>query len=44
MERAYKMELEPTVTDPQLYKVLFENDRVRVLRYTDSPGDRTKPH
>jgi beta-alanine degradation protein BauB len=23
---------------------LFENDRVRVLRYKDSPGDRTKPH
>lgn len=38
------MELDPIVTDPQLYKVLFENDRVRVLRYTDKPGDRTKPH
>lgn len=38
------MELDPTVTDPQLYKVVFENDRVRVLRYTDRPGDRTKPH
>ncbi len=38
------MELDPTATDPQLYKVLFENDRVRVLRYTDRPGDRTKPH
>jgi hypothetical protein len=38
------MELDPTETDPQLYKVLLENDRVRVLRYTDRPGDRTKPH
>lgn len=38
------MNIDPTVTDPQLYKVLFENDRVRVLRYTDRPGDRTKPH
>lgn len=38
------MERDPTVTDPQLYKVLFENDRVRVLRYTDKPGDRTMPH
>ncbi len=38
------MRLDPTVTDPQLYKVLFENDRVRVLRYTDMPGNRTKPH
>lgn len=38
------MELDPAVTDPQLYKVLFENDRVRVLRYTDRPGDKTLPH
>jgi hypothetical protein len=38
------MEQDPTVSDPQLYKVLFENDRVRVLRYIDRPGDRTKPH
>jgi beta-alanine degradation protein BauB len=44
MEQARKMELDPTVTDPELYKVLFENDRVRVLRYTDRPGDKTKPH
>jgi hypothetical protein len=36
------MELDPTASDPQPYKVLFENDRVRVLRYTDSPGDKTK--
>ena len=38
------MEQDPTVTDSQLYKVLFENDRVRVLRYRDKPGDKTKPH
>jgi|SRR5580698_2816558 hypothetical protein len=38
------MEPDPTVTDPQLYKVLFENARVRVLRYKNNPGDRTKPH
>lgn len=38
------METDPTVTDPNLYKVIFENDRVRVLRYTDAPGDKTKPH
>lgn len=38
------MELDPTVTDPQLYNVLFENDRVRVPRYTDGPADKTKPH
>ena len=31
-------------TNPQHYKVVYENDRVRVLEYTDSPGDRTTPH
>ena len=31
-------------TNPDLYKVVFENDRVRVLGYTDRPGDRTTPH
>jgi hypothetical protein len=30
--------------NPEHYKVVFENDRVRVLEYTDSPGDRTTPH
>ena len=24
--------------------MVFENDRVRVLEYADSPGDRTTPH
>ena len=38
------MEHDPTVTDPNLYNVLFENERVRVLRYKDKPGDKTKPH
>ncbi|WP_158851017.1 cupin domain-containing protein [Saccharothrix deserti] len=35
---------DPAVTDPRLYKVVFENDRVRVLEYRDHPGDRTNPH
>jgi quercetin dioxygenase-like cupin family protein len=35
---------DPTVTDPALYRVIFENDRVRVLEYADQPGDRTRPH
>jgi hypothetical protein len=35
---------DPTVTDPDLYRVVFENDRVRVLEYQDLPGDRTHPH
>jgi quercetin dioxygenase-like cupin family protein len=38
------MSLDPAVTNPQHYKVVFENDRVRVLEYTDAPGDRTTPH
>ena len=35
---------DPTQTDPDRYKVIFENDRVRVLEYKDKPGDRTSPH
>lgn len=35
---------DPTVTDPSHYKVLFENERVRVLSYEDRPGDRTHVH
>ncbi|MEO7006879.1 MAG: cytoplasmic protein [Terrimesophilobacter sp.] len=31
-------------TNPEHYAVMFENDRVRVLEYTDAPGDRTTPH
>lgn len=32
------------VLGPMGDKVVFENDRVRVLEYTDEPGDRTTPH
>ena len=35
---------DPTETNPDLYKVVFENERVRVLEYQDEPGDRTTPH
>ncbi len=38
------MNLDPAVTNPGLYKVILENERVRVLEYTDSPGDATTPH
>jgi hypothetical protein len=38
------MSLDPVETNPEHYKVVFENDRVRVLEYTDAPGDRTTPH
>ena len=36
--------LDPVVTDPDRYRVIFENERVRVLEYTDRPGDRTTMH
>ncbi|MGN8244297.1 cytoplasmic protein [Cellulomonas soli] len=35
---------DPTVTDPEHYRVVLENDRVRVLEYRDVPGARTHPH
>jgi quercetin dioxygenase-like cupin family protein len=35
---------DPTRTDPDKYKVIFENDRVRVLEYRDEPGQSTSPH
>ncbi len=35
---------DPTVTDPDTYRVVFENHRVRVLEYRDRPGARTRPH
>ena len=38
------MSLDPVETNPEHCKVVFENDRVRVLEYTDRPGDRTTPH
>ena len=38
------MSLDPVVSNPDLYKVVFENDRIRVLEYVDQPGDKTTPH
>ena len=38
------MDRDPVRTDPELYSVVFENDRVRVLEYRDRPGDRTSEH
>ncbi len=37
-------DLDPVVTNGDLYRVVFENDRVRVLEYRDRPGERTTPH
>jgi beta-alanine degradation protein BauB len=38
------MSKDPTITNPNLYRVVMENDRVRVLEYHDRAGDRTTPH
>jgi hypothetical protein len=38
------MSLDPAVTNPDHYKVIFENERVRVLEYQDHPGEHTTPH
>lgn len=35
---------DPVDTDPELYSVVFENERVRVLEYRDRPGDWTCEH
>lgn len=35
---------DPTCTDPDKYRTIFENDAVRVLEYHDSPGALTSPH
>ncbi|WP_405216813.1 cupin domain-containing protein [Agrococcus sp. Ld7] len=38
------MQDDPVSTNPQLYSVVFENERVRVLEYRDSPGTASTPH
>ena len=35
---------DPLQTDPDKYRLLLENDRVRVLEYRDLPGDVTGEH
>jgi beta-alanine degradation protein BauB len=35
---------DPVVTNPALYRTVFENERVRVLEYLDNPGEQTTPH
>ncbi|WP_285909616.1 hypothetical protein [Actinomadura opuntiae] len=32
------------MSNPGLYSVVFENERGRVLRYRDRPGEATTPH
>ncbi|TFB47394.1 cytoplasmic protein [Cryobacterium tagatosivorans] len=38
------MSSDPVVSNPGLYRVIMENERVRVLEYRDGPGDKTTPH
>ena len=38
------MDLDPVATNPEHYRVIFENERVRVLEYHDEPGAVTTPH
>ena len=34
----------PEITDPDKYKVIFDNEKVRVLDHTDAPGEKTNLH
>jgi hypothetical protein len=38
------MSPDPVETNPNNYSVVFENERVRVLKYHDEPGTLTLPH
>lgn len=38
------MDSDPVATNPDHYRVIMENERVRVLEYRDKPGDKTTPH
>ncbi len=38
------MTLDPVSTNPENYRVVFENERVRVLEYRDEPGFSSVPH
>lgn len=38
------VEDDPTCTDPDKYRTVFENELVRVLEYRDTPGAVTAPH
>ena len=38
-----RMERDAATTDPDLYHVIMEKERVRVLEHRDRPGERTTP-
>lgn len=35
---------DPTLTDPDKYIAILDDEKVRVLDYRDKPGDKTNPH
>ena len=35
---------DPVITDPDKYKVVFENEHIRLLDYQDKPGEKTNKH
>lgn len=41
---ALTQEIDPVSVSPDLYKVLLENDNVRVVQYTINPGQRDQIH
>ena len=43
-EHPSKVVIDPVSVSPDKYKVLLENDLVRVIRYTLKPGERDNPH
>jgi beta-alanine degradation protein BauB len=43
-QRASTSAPSPTVSDGDKYHLVLENERVRVLRYHDQPGDKTHLH
>lgn len=38
------MTVDPVQTNPELYRVVLENSRVRVVEYRDQPGAATEEH
>jgi quercetin dioxygenase-like cupin family protein len=38
------MDQDPVVSNPDNYRLVFENERVRVLEYRDDPGAKTTEH
>jgi quercetin dioxygenase-like cupin family protein len=37
-------DIDPVTVSPDHYKVLFENDRVRIVEYSIKPGEHDQPH